>query len=75
MKLISADALKRQKQLKDTMRDINRIIRRVHRIKADFAKGSVWQRLINDLDEARVTARAILNLEEEDVSTEEHPQD
>lgn len=73
MKISYPSTVRRRKQLHATIADIDRTIRKVHRIKVDFAKGSIWQRLINDLDAARVTARAILHLEETpDVDTETH---
>ena len=51
--------------LKTVVADINKVIDKVHSTRMDFAKGSVEQRLITDLDGARVTARAIIQQKEE----------
>jgi len=54
--------------LRETIVDINAIISKVHKTNVDFAKGSIHQRIITDLDGARVSTRAAIHImEEEDV--------
>ena len=48
----------------EVVTDIDKVIDKVHSARVDFSKGSTYQRLINDLDGARVTARAIIHLED-----------
>jgi len=60
--------------LRSIIDDINKVITKVHSTKMDFAKGSVEQKLINDLDEARVTTRAIIRQKEPTNANPTHPQ-
>ena len=48
--------------------DIDKVIADLHLMPVQFTKGSIFQRLITDLDGSRITARAIIYLEE-------HPSD
>lgn len=67
---------KRARILAQAIDDINVIIENLHRMPIQFTRGSIYQRLITDLDGARVTARAIheqeLNL---NANTEQHNPD
>ena len=49
----------------EIVHDIDAIIDKAHRTQLDFEKDSVWQRLVNDLDAARVSARAVIHTIEE----------
>lgn len=60
--------------LREVIVAINGVISKVHSTKMDFAKGSVEQRLVNDLDEARVTTRAIIRQKEPTNANSTHPQ-
>lgn len=50
--------------LRVVITEIDQIIAKVHSTRMDFAKGSVEQRLVSDLDAARVTTRVIIELKE-----------
>ena len=53
------------KVLKQVIVDIDATIAKVHTMRVDFRKGGVYQRLVNDLDAARVTTRAIIHQQEQ----------
>lgn len=62
--------------LKEIVNDIDLVIAKVHSLRVDFSKDSIYQRLVSDLDGARVTARATTRLEEKpNVPNTNHPQD
>lgn len=46
---------------KEVIDDINTVIDKVHSTKVDFAKGSVQDRVVVELDAARVSARAAIH--------------
>ncbi len=70
MKTFSRRSKRNARVLKVIIEDIDKTITKAHTLRVDFAKGSVNQRLIDDLDGARVTARAILSFQEQpDVDT------
>lgn len=50
--------------LQKSINKIDSIIDDLHLMPVQFSKGSIFQRLITDLDGARITARAIISLEE-----------
>jgi len=60
--------------LRTIISDIELLIDKVHSTRMDFAKGSVAQRLVSDLDEARITTRAIIHQKEPTDADPTHPQ-
>ena len=49
------------RRLRRTIDDINNIIEYIHATQHDIPRVSLWQRLINDLDAARVTTRQLID--------------
>ena len=60
--------------LRQAIIDIDEVIAKVHSTRMDFGKGSIEQNLINELDGARVTTRAIIRTKENRNANTVHPQ-
>ena len=66
---------KRQVQvLREIIIAIDEVIAKVHSTRMDFSKGSIEQKLVSDLDQARITTRAIINQKEPTNANPTHPQ-
>jgi hypothetical protein len=76
MKLFSRKRKRNTRLLQEIIVDIDSVIVKVHRLNVDFAKGSIHQRVVDDLDGARVSARASLHFQEQpdvDTKAQSHP--
>ncbi len=60
--------------LREVIVAINGVISKVHSTRMDFSQGSIEQRLVSDLDEARITTRAIIKQKEPTNANSTHPQ-